>query len=94
MMLFEEMSGVSGPEIRRNRQRIWTLAHKIKWFFFWVFCCKSFLLWMAYNDAEPSLPKILDAQLNYSYANLNKFGNDASGCPDSPDKSIRVSCVN
>ena len=48
--------------------------------------------WMRLNlDPDPEArPPIPDNELNHHFANLNKYGNDSSGCPVSPDHFIRV----
>lgn len=70
--------------------RLGSVIHCLKWVGFWFLCCHSFLLWMAVNDAEPWLPPVPETTFNVTFTNLNKFGNDTSGCPKSPDDSLRI----
>ena len=76
-----------GPT-KRRRTLTGTFLHFLKWLGFWFVCSKAFLLWMAYNDAETYLPVVHHP--NVSYAHLNKYGNDTSGCPTLPNHVIRV----
>ena len=49
-----------------------------------VFTLKAVIVWKAMKYEVPA------PQLNYSYVNLNKFGNDTSGCPTEPNDFVRV----
>lgn len=67
-----------------------TFLHGLKWVLFWFVASHGAGMWMAYNDAEPPFTPIPESQLNVSYATLNKYGNDTSGCPKTPTDTITV----
>ena len=48
--------------------------------------------WMRVNlDPDVARPPISESKLKHHFSNLNKYGNDSSGCPVSPDQFIKVS---
>ena len=48
--------------------------------------------WMRLNlDPDPARPPIPESELKHNFLNLNKYGNDTSGCPVMPNHFIRVS---
>ena len=74
-------------------QKLVTLLHGVKWVLVWFIASHAAAVWMAYNDAEPHFTPIPNSQLNVSYAALNKYGNDTSGCPKKPTDTITVRYV-
>ena len=48
--------------------------------------------WMRVHlDSDPVRPPIPESKLKHHFLNLNKYGNDSSGCPVLPNQFIRVS---
>ena len=70
--------------------RLVSFLHGLKWVVFWFVASHGAAVWMAYNDAEPHFTPIPSNQLNVSYATLNKYGNDTSGCPRKPTDTITI----
>ena len=46
-------------------------------------------VWMEHLD-DPEIQPIPEEDMQYSFINLNKYGNDTSGCPHSINQSVRV----
>ena len=56
-----------------------------------VIAVKIVIVGIFFVFPDPTMPHISDNELKYSYAKLNKYGNDTSGCPNTPQQFIRVS---
>ena len=49
--------------------------------------------WMRVNlDPDIVRPPISESKLKHHFSNLNKHGNNSSGCPVSPEQFVKVSC--
>ena len=49
--------------------------------------------WMRVNlDPDIARPPISESKLKHHFSNLNKYGNNSSGCPVSPEQFVKVSC--
>ena len=46
-------------------------------------------VWLEHLD-DPEILPIREEDMQYSFVNLNKYGNDTSGCPQSFNQSVRV----
>ena len=61
----------------------------------WIFIAlvpSNVYIWMSVNlDPDIVRPPIPESKLKHHFSNLNKHGNDSSGCPVSPDQFIKVS---
>ena len=57
-----------------------------------ILVASNVYVWMRVNlDPDVVRPPISESKLKHNFSNLNKYGNDSSGCPVSPDQFIRVS---
>ena len=61
----------------------------------WIFIAlvpSNVYIWMRVNwDPDVVRPPIPESNLKHHFSSLNKYGNDSSGCPVSPDQFIKVS---
>ena len=64
----------------------------LKAFLLWAIILHSVTqgyVWFEHLD-DPEILPIQEADMQYSFNNLNKYGNDTSGCPLSINQTVRV----